>query len=101
MKNFYDNLLLDLCNISIKAGHLIMQFYNYQNEVTFKKDSSPITKADLAANKTLKLTGSGTLGSDLSLKGTIVAEETLAVSGKISVADNATVSIPAANTTLS
>ncbi len=51
MKNIYDNLLLDLCNISIKAGHLIMQFYNNQNEVTFKKDSSPITKADLAANK--------------------------------------------------
>ena len=50
MKNIEDNLLLQLCNISIKAGHQIMQFYENQNEVTYKRDSSPLTKADLAAN---------------------------------------------------
>ena len=50
MKNIYENLLLHLCNISIKAGHAIMQFYNNKNEVSFKKDSSPLTEADLAAN---------------------------------------------------
>ena len=50
MKNIYANLLLDLCNISIKAGHEIMQFYNNNNEVSFKRDSSPLTEADLAAN---------------------------------------------------
>ena len=50
MKNIYDNLLLHICNISIKAGHEIMQFYNNNNEVIFKKDSSPLTEADLAAN---------------------------------------------------
>ena len=52
MKNKYDNLLLNLCNISIKAGHEIMQFYNNNNnnEVIFKNDSSPLTEADLAAN---------------------------------------------------
>ena len=50
MKHIYDNLLLHICNISIKAGHAIMQFYNNKNEVSFKKDYSPLTEADLAAN---------------------------------------------------
>ena len=50
MKNIEDNLLLQLCNISIKAGHQIMQFYENQKEIKYKRDSSPLTKADLAAN---------------------------------------------------
>ncbi|MBT4185532.1 MAG: hypothetical protein HOE10_09845, partial [Deltaproteobacteria bacterium] len=55
--------------------------------------------ADVAANKTLSLNGTGTLNSALNLKGTLLAGANLEVSGTINVADNATVSIPA-NTTL-
>jgi len=51
MQNHQNNLLLDLCNISIQAGHKIMEFYDKEIEVTIKKDSTPLTKADLAANK--------------------------------------------------
>ena len=57
--------------------------------------------AEIAENTTLKLTGTGKLGSDLSLKGTLEAEENLEVSGAISVADNSTISIPDTQTTLS
>ena len=44
-------LLLDICNISIRAGNKILQYYNDDIEVTDKNDSSPLTKADLASNK--------------------------------------------------
>ena len=56
--------------------------------------------AEIAENKTLKLTSTGKLGSDLSLKGTMVASGNMAVSGKISVADNSTISIPNAQSTV-
>ena len=51
MQNHLNNLLLDLCNISIEAGHKIMEFYDKEFDITIKKDSSPLTKADLAANR--------------------------------------------------
>ena len=39
-------LLLDICNISIRAGNKILEYYNDDIEVTDKNDSSPLTKAD-------------------------------------------------------
>ena len=56
--------------------------------------------AEIAENVTLKLTGTGTLDSNLSLKGTVVAEENLDVSGTISVTNNSTISIPDTQTTV-
>ena len=44
-------LLLDICNISIKAGNKVLEYYNDDIEVTDKNDSSPLTKADLASNE--------------------------------------------------
>ena len=44
-------LLLDICNIAVRAGNEILNFYNKDIEVTHKDDSSPLTKADLASNK--------------------------------------------------
>ena len=46
-----NKLLLDICNVSIKAGKEILNFYNNEIEVTHKEDLSPLTKADLASNK--------------------------------------------------
>ena len=45
------NLLLDVCNTAIRAGDEILKYYIEDIEVTYKDDSSPLTKADLAANK--------------------------------------------------
>ena len=45
------DLLLGVCNIAIKAGEEILKYYNDDIEVRQKDDSSPLTKADLAANK--------------------------------------------------
>ena len=47
-------LILDICNISIRAGNKILEYYKNDIEVTHKKDSSPLTKADLASNKIIK-----------------------------------------------
>jgi len=44
-------LLLRVCNIALKAGEEILKYYNEDIEVTYKDDSSPLTKADLASNK--------------------------------------------------
>ena len=44
-------LILDICNISIRAGYEILKYYKDDIEVTNKNDSSPLTKADLASNK--------------------------------------------------
>ena len=44
-------LLLNICNIAIRAGNEILNFYNKNIEVTHKDDSSPLTKADLTSNK--------------------------------------------------
>jgi 3'(2'), 5'-bisphosphate nucleotidase len=46
-----NNLLLKVCNIAIKAGKEILQYYTKDIHVTHKDDSSPLTKADLASNK--------------------------------------------------
>ena len=45
------NLLLDVCNTAIRAGDEILKYYIEDIEVTYKDDDSPLTKADLAANK--------------------------------------------------
>ena len=47
-------LILDICNISIRAGNKILEYYKDDIEVTHKNDSSPLTKADLASNKIIK-----------------------------------------------
>ena len=47
-------LILDICNISIRAGNKILEYYKDNIEVTHKSDSSPLTKADLASNKIIK-----------------------------------------------
>ena len=45
-------LILKVCNISIKAGKKILEYYNNNsNEIFIKDDESPLTKADLASNK--------------------------------------------------
>ena len=44
-------LILDICNISIRAGNKTLEYYKDDIEVTHKDDSSPLTKADLASNK--------------------------------------------------
>ena len=56
---------------------------------------------DVAQNTSLKLSGAGTFGSTLNLEGTLEAGTSLMVSGTINVADNVTVLIPDAGTTLS
>ena len=46
------SFLLEVCNISIKAGKKILEYYNNNNNKIFtKNDQSPLTKADLASNK--------------------------------------------------
>ena len=57
-------------------------------------------ETEVAANKTLSLTGRGTLESALTLEGTLEAGANLKVSGLISVGDNSTISIPDADTTV-
>ena len=47
-------LILEICNISIRAGNKILEYYKDDIEVTHKNDSSPLTKADLASNKIIK-----------------------------------------------
>ena len=46
-----NDLLLQVCNIALKAGEEILKYYIEDIEVTHKDDSSPLTKADLASNK--------------------------------------------------
>ena len=46
-----NDLLLQVCNIALKAGEEILKYYIEEIEVTHKNDSSPLTKADLASNK--------------------------------------------------
>ncbi len=43
-------LIMDICNISIRAGYEILKYYNDDIKVTHKDDFSPLTKADLASN---------------------------------------------------
>ena len=44
-------LILDICNISIRAGHEILKYYKDEIKIELKDDNSPLTKADLASNK--------------------------------------------------
>ena len=46
-----DELLLEICKISLLAGDEILQIYNEEIEVIQKEDLSPLTKADIASNK--------------------------------------------------
>ena len=46
-----NELLLEICKISLLAGDEILQIYNDKIEVIQKKDLSPLTKADIASNK--------------------------------------------------
>lgn len=46
-----DFLLLNICNISIKAGKKILEYYEENTEIFIKEDNSPLTNADLSSNK--------------------------------------------------
>ena len=46
-----NELLLEICKISLLAGDEILQIYNDKIEIIQKKDLSPLTKADIASNK--------------------------------------------------
>ena len=43
--------LLEIVNISVDAGEVILNYYNENVDVTYKDDESPLTKADLASHK--------------------------------------------------
>ena len=44
-------LLLEVSNIAIHAGNIIMQYYKVDTKVMQKEDRTPLTNADLASNK--------------------------------------------------
>jgi len=43
--------LLEIINISVDAGEVILNYYNENVDVIYKDDESPLTKADLASHK--------------------------------------------------
>ena len=43
--------LLEIVNISVDAGKVILNYYNENVDVIYKDDESPLTKADLASHK--------------------------------------------------
>ncbi len=45
-----NNILLDVCNISIEAGLIINQYYKKKNQIINKEDNSPLTQADIRSN---------------------------------------------------
>ena len=47
----FNHFLQPVCNIAIQAGIVINTYYKLKTEVSFKKDRSPLTEADLASNK--------------------------------------------------
>ena len=47
----FNHFLQPVCNIAIEAGIIINTYYKLKTEVSFKKDRSPLTEADLASNK--------------------------------------------------
>ena len=51
MKIDLDKILQPVCNIAIEAGLLINTFYEKNINITIKEDNSPLTDADLGANK--------------------------------------------------
>ena len=46
-----EKLILDVSNIAIQAGNIIMEYYMKDPEVMIKQDESPLTNADLQSNK--------------------------------------------------
>ena len=51
MLDLNSDLLLKVSNIAILAGSEIMKYYLEDLEIITKKDSSPLTQADLSSNK--------------------------------------------------
>jgi len=47
----YSEYLVSACEISRAAGHIIMQYFSNGYEKKKKSDNSPVTQADIAANK--------------------------------------------------
>ena len=45
--------LLEIINISVDAGEVILNYYNENVDVIYKDDESPLTKADLASHKVI------------------------------------------------
>ncbi len=45
--------LLEIVNISVDAGEVILNYYNENVDVIYKDDESPLTKADLASHKVI------------------------------------------------
>jgi len=45
------NFINPLCDIAIKAGNITLKYYKSINNISLKKDKSPLTKADLESNK--------------------------------------------------
>ncbi len=43
--------ILEIINISVDAGEVILNYYNENVDVIYKDDESPLTKADLASHK--------------------------------------------------
>ena len=46
----YEQYLLEVSNLAISAGHIIMKHYKKNTKVMFKEDQSPLTNADLDSN---------------------------------------------------
>lgn len=46
-------LIDEVCDITVKAGNVIMKYYNESVDVEFKDDRSPLTIADRAAHDTI------------------------------------------------
>ncbi|PIR37105.1 MAG: 3'(2'),5'-bisphosphate nucleotidase [Alphaproteobacteria bacterium CG11_big_fil_rev_8_21_14_0_20_39_49] len=66
----YEKYASEVYYITKKAGNIIMDYYNGKIEVLLKKDESPVTAADIAANKYI-LQELATLAPDIP----IVSEE--------------------------
>ena len=49
-KNIY-HLIQPICKIAVQAGSIINKFYKIKQDISFKEDKSPLTKADLESNK--------------------------------------------------
>ena len=46
-----DHLIQPICKIAVQAGSIINKFYKIKQDISFKEDKSPLTKADLESNK--------------------------------------------------
>ena len=66
-----ENTLLQLCNAAITAGNRVLDFYELDTEIIYKKDESPLTKADLDSNKILLKQEPDKAYNNLDLKATL------------------------------